>query len=231
MLTVSILNGKTYLKVSHTIFLLIFGMGFALIALSFNLQNNGVTQSPGTPISNNNILLERFIFRIIANGDTSYLTLPNEVIEKLSTDSIFARFISHIIGTGNLSNILGYQVADFSLGRQALLYYDPENSISGGPTSQFDLFGYLYFGQVGGLLFCIFIGMILGGINQLVRYQQKLEDKNPPHRIAFIATLWTRSVQIILEPAIGVAYILDCILIFASIFGLVGFVKNRNKLL
>jgi len=93
------------------------------------------------------------VFRIIGSGDTSYLILPNGVIEYIQTDNALTRFIAPIIGSGNLSNLLGYPVTDYTVGRQALLYFDPTNSIAGGPTSHFDLFGYVYFGVIGGFIF------------------------------------------------------------------------------
>ena len=201
---------------------------FAIIGLYINLVNNNMESSgdeqhiKGVPI-----VAEKFIHRILANGNQSYMSLPNDVIEQIKTDNILIRLLTPIIGTSQMSRIVGYPANDLGVGRQIILYYT-DMDVAGGPTSHFDLFSYVYFG-LGGIIFVIFLGYILGSINKLltISYQKSI------FYIALIATLWIRSMAVILEPAVGLAYIFDVIIIFFFLHIFVFMlskVQNRSNL-
>lgn len=192
------------------VILLSIATGFAILGLYINLMNNNIeTSSEGQYINGVPIVVEKFIHRILANGDQSYMSLPNDVIDKIKTDNIYIRLLTPIIGISQMSKIVGYPANDLSVGRQIILYYDDDMDVAGGPTSHFDLFSYVYFG-LGGIIFVIFLGYILGSINKLltISYQKSI------FYIALIATLWIRSLAIILAPDVGLAYIFDVIIIF-----------------
>ncbi len=195
------------------------GLVFSLVALNVNLKQNNVEDSPiGAGLTGSGLVVQAFAYRVIAIGDTSYLLLPNDVIDKIRTDSVLVRFIMPFIGVTTASKVFGYPVDDFSVGRQALLYYAPNNEVAGGPTSHFDLFGYVYFGPIGGLLFAAAVGVLLGSINRVIRIVRS-SPLLPPNcfRVALLATLWTRSVLIIIEPTVALAYIVDVLLFFSLV--------------
>ena len=137
------------------------------------------------------------------------MSLPNNVIEEIETDSIFIRVVSQIIGSSVMSKILGYDVTNYSVGRQILLYYDSKTEVAGGPTSHFDLFSYVYFGYFG-VLFVVFLAYILGTFQRLLKFA----NNKSIFYIALVSTLWIRAMAVILEPVMGLAYILDILIIF-----------------
>ena len=213
-LTLCIVSTQVRVKPLTLLVGIVAALSFAVIALSINLRNNQVEQSVESPLYGTNLILERFLFRIIASGDTSYLTLPNSAIEMLQTDSALVRFAAPLFGIGNMSNLMGYDVADLSVGRQALKYHDPNYDISGGPTSHIDLFAYVYFGTFGGGAFVVIIGWLLGSINRAVHVlKRRLGQSTNTLLTAWIATIWSRSVLMIIDPPVGFAYMIDCIII------------------
>jgi hypothetical protein len=182
---------------------------FAVSALYINLSKNGIDPlQKGKIIKNVPIVVENFVNRILSNGDQTYMSLPNNVIDKIKKDSVIIRFLTPIIGISHMSKIVGYRANDLTVGRQILLYYS-QVDVSTGPVSHFDLFAYVYFG-IGGVVFVIFIGWILGSLNKLLResYSKSIFYKS------LIIICWVRAGNIILEPPTGFAYLFDIIIIF-----------------
>ncbi|MEJ7826553.1 MAG: hypothetical protein WKF91_00095 [Segetibacter sp.] len=191
-------------------FILLTSTVFALFVLNLNLKNSE-SDSTGVFSDEGNIVSQRFLYRIIGNGESYYLSLPNEVIDQIQTDNLFVRFASQIIGISLLSKMMGYNVGDYSVGRALLLYYDPENDIAGGPTSRFDLFAYKYFG-IFAFVFIILIAFILSGIaNALKKAPQNV------FYISVLSALWFRALYTLIEPPAGIAYIFDTIILIFSI--------------
>lgn len=218
--TLSVIGARVRIRPMVAVAGLVAGLAFSLIALSINLKSNNVEEGIVEPrLSGVGLVVERLAVRILASGDTSYLLLPNDVIDKIERDNALTRFLVPFIGITTANQVLGYPVGDYSVGRQALLYYDSNNEIAGGPTSHFDLFGYVYFGPVGGFLFAAVVGAILGSINRAVRvYCQSAALVVPNHfRVALLATLWTRAVLLIIEPTVALAYIVEVLLFFAFV--------------
>jgi len=189
-------------------------MVFAVLGLMINLGKNNVSMSGGSQyVGGVPIIVERFVDRILANGNQSYMSLPNEVIERIQTDSVFVRFLAPIVGTTKLSSLLGYNVGDYSVGRQIILYYDPSLTVAGGPTSHFDLFAYKYFGTFGGVFFIAYIAFVIGMIYGELR--AALTDQYASvFYISLLTTLAIRSMSIIMEPTTGLAYVLDVFIVF-----------------
>lgn len=214
--TMAIATVKIKIKPIFALTSIIAGLAFSVLALSINLRGNNVEESPeATDLTGAGIVIERFVYRIIASGDSSYLLLPNAIINTIKTDSIFVRFASPIIGITASNKIFGYDVSDFSVGRQALLNYDPSNDVSGGPTSHFDLFAYVYFGPLGGWIFVVCLAILLGSVNRAIRVAKRTATKlTNKFQIAFLATLWTRAILVIVEPTVAIAYIVDVFVYF-----------------
>ena len=217
--TLTIMNIKVKIRPGVFVLCLLAGFAFSVLALNINLKLNNVEESPiETVLSGTGLVVQKFAYRIIASGDSSYLLLPNEVIDKIDKDNAVVRFIVPFIGVTTASKILGYPVDDFSVGRQALLYYNPGSEVAGGPTSHFDLFSYVYFGPIGGFLFVAGLGALLGSINRAIRIS-RLSGAHPRNnfRIALLATLWTRAVLLIIEPTVAFAYIVEVLIFFSTV--------------
>ncbi|MBC9030942.1 hypothetical protein IAG41_00910 [Sphingomonas sp. JC676] len=218
LMALSIASFKVKISSWQAVVAVAVGLAFSVVALNINLEKNNVSDQSIRPLAiSSDLLTARLAFRFVAFGDTSYLTLPNDVIDSLEKDSIFARFAAPVVGNGNLSGMLGYEVADYSVGRQALLHYAPGSEVGGGPTSHFDLFSYVYFGPVGGAFFVLLLGCLLGRINRAVHIAraEAIQDKNK-FLISLMATLWSRAVLVIIEPTVALAYILDILIIFTA---------------
>lgn len=211
--------GKPRIKVLKIFLTLSFVSMFALIGLSINLKNNEMDDNSAQFIAAP-LVIERLFFRIIGNGDKYYLSLPNNVIEDIESDSLIIRLLSPIVGSTRLSTTMGYNVSNFSVGKQILLAHDPEHDLAGGPTSHFDLFSYIYispkFYWLGSILFAFII---------IFFNKMKCLNIKSDYAIALIATLWLRSLPIIIEPPIGIAYLVDIFVIFFSINILVKLIK------
>lgn len=189
---------------------------FAVWVLSRNLEQAGVDDtSSGVYMQDTPILYERLALRVLANADKYYLSLPNGVIETLKTDSALTQLMAPLVSVTKMSEWVGHPVNDYTVGRQALLYWYPDYDVAGGPTSHFDLFAYKYFGLVPGLMFAAFLGLFLSAISSLSRFD------GGPFYAAICATLWLRSIPVLLEPATGLAYVLDVFILFfiVKLFG------------
>ncbi|WP_456400368.1 O-antigen polymerase [Persephonella sp.] len=183
---------------------------FAILVLYSQIHKNieNIDSIYGTDY----IVLERFIFRILSNGNQVYMLLPNNVIEKIEVNNPAITLLSPLIGSSYLSKFLGYNVNDFNVGRQAILYYQPDYEKAGGPTSHFDLFAYKYFGYAGAIFFTIFIAVFLNYLRYLTKYGYKKRFMSTA-----IALFWVRGLAILLEPSIGIAHVLDIVVLLFTI--------------
>lgn len=180
---------------------------FALIGLYINLVLNKYDV-------NFDLVIQEFIHRIVANGNQTYMGLPNNVIEKIETDNIFIRIGMQIFGSGFMSNIVGYDTNNLAVGRQFLIYHaGTDDVVAGGPTSHFDLFAYVYFGPFFSIVFIIFLSYLIGSIKATSNYC----NKKSIFYISLVTTIWIRGLSIILEPATGIAYITDIFILFIFI--------------
>lgn len=188
-------------------------IAFAIAALTINLAKNDVTENnTSRQFSELPFVIERLFLRVLGNGDKYYLGLPNDVIENIETDNIFVRFASPLVGSTRLSQMLGYDVGHLNVGKQILLHHNPDYLYAGGPTSHFDLFSYKYFGYQFGWIWIIFTSLLLASIASLSRH-----CCGNIYASALVATLWLRTLPILLEPPIGFAYLIDIIIVFSSI--------------
>ncbi|MEK2611958.1 hypothetical protein WLF18_22980 [Pseudomonas shirazensis] len=191
---------------------------FAVWVLGKNLEQSGIdSESSGAYMSDTPVLYERLALRILANGDKYYLSLPNGVIERLKTDSALIQFLSPLVSVTKMSELVGHPVNDYTVGRQSLLYWYPDYNTAGGPTSHFDLFSYKYLGLLPGILFVALIGFLLGSIVNVSRRKAQ-----GPFYAALCATLWLRAIAMLLEPTVGLAYVLDIFIMFfvIKVFGM-----------
>ncbi|WP_010224121.1 hypothetical protein [Pseudomonas donghuensis] len=190
---------------------------FALFVLAKNLDNSGVDASSGGGyMPEVPMLVERLVLRVLANGDKYYFALPNDVIEELETDGVFIQLLAPLVSVTKMSELVGHPVDNYTIGKQSLLYWYPNYDIAGGPTSHFDLFAYKYFGLIPGFIFSAFIGFLLASVSSLSRFEGGMFYS------AIAAALWVRSIPMLLEPAVGLAYMLDIFILFSIIkfFGL-----------
>jgi len=204
---------KPRFRLFHLLVISAAALFFALLVLMMNLRSNKVdTEAESMYMGDTPVVVERLALRVLANADKYYMGLPNDVVDQIETDSVVVRFIAPLVGVTRLSDILGYEVNNFNVGRQILLYFDPDYSVAGGPTSHFDLFAYKYFGVYLAFVWVIITAFLLASINSLGR-----NGLSGVFYSALVATLWLRTLPILLEPPVGLAYMLDIIFLFTVI--------------
>lgn len=188
-------------------------LSFALIALSINLDKTSIsTENTEQYFNFDSFILDRLALRILANADKYYFSLPNNVIDEIETDNLTTRLLSPLIGTTKLSAMLEYDVSEYDVGRQIILYHYPTLEAAGGPTSHFDLFVYKYFNPYFGWLWVSFMAFLLACIIKLAR-----SDKGNIFHASLVSVLWLRGLSILIEPAVGLAYIIDIFVVFIGI--------------
>lgn len=204
---------------------LLVALPFALLILIFNLESHGIDAfadgdlMPGVPM-----FLQRFFQRVLSNGDQVYLGLPYGVLEQLRTDAIFVRFASPLLGNSFMSGMLGYDVSQFNVGRQALLYHYPGFAMAGGPTDHFDLFAYKYFGPYFGYLWAIVSAIVLGFVSSLAPL-----CRGNIYRSAVVTTLWLTALSLLLAPPVGIARFLQAVLLFVLIDMFFSTIVGKNN--
>lgn len=212
IVAVALFSGKKpKFRIIRTLVLFFSALAFALLVLSINLKNNDIdTSDDAMFLGGGSVVLERLVFRILGNADKYYLGLPEDVVEKIDTDNILVRMASPVIGITNLSAMLGYNVGDYSVGRQILLHHNPEREVAGGPTSHFDLFFYKYLGLYFGCIGIFLMSYVIASIAALRSY-----SRNKIFLSSVSAALWLKCLPMLLEPTVGFAYLLDIVMVFA----------------
>jgi hypothetical protein len=222
VIAVAIHKFKGEIKISPflTTSIIALATGFALLVVSLNSKNDD--NLVGVYDDQTNVLVQKLVARILANGDTYYGSLPNQVYSKLETDPVWVRFLSPIIGVTQTSALVGYPVENYSVGRAILLYHDPSNDVSGGPVSHYDLFSYVYF-NVFGILFILFLSFIIAQIAFYLSISKNI------YFLSITSALWTRCLAMLLEPTVGLAYVLDTFILISVVKVIAFIVYNLPK--
>lgn len=202
---------------------------FSFYVMSYNMLSGGSDPlAPSDKISGAPALVERYLARIIANGDMYFLSLPEKIYEEIHIDSTLTRLAAALLGSQIVSSLVGYDVAQFEVGRLIWLYWSPDDEVMRGPTNHFDLTGYFYFGSVGGIALVIAISILLSQIYRLTRKCERCDN----YKAVFIAVLWCRSVPMLLHPTAGLTWFLDVIIVmilFKLLVLLINQIGDRSR--
>jgi len=203
-------------------FLATFLLAFVLFILSKTSVALGYVNSqylPGFPVT-----VELLVLRILANGDVYYLSLTNKILDLIKIDYPTLQMFANTFGNGFMSHLFNYDFANSDIGRQIWLYWYPNDPIMRGPANHFDLTGYIYFGYVGGAFFSGFVGFVIGKINGF----KKKYIHSPAVVVAITAALYCRSLAMILNPSVGIAYIIDIIALLVLMWFLASLCNAYN---
>lgn len=127
--------------------ILIAGICFVFLTIVIQASKNGDESSSITV----------FLFRLVSSGDTYYFSYPYRNIETLKGDHAFLALFGDIFGTlriiprNNLPVVLGLQLYR--------LFY--ESDVVVGPNARHNVFGYVYFGFYGSIVFSFILGLTL----------------------------------------------------------------------
>lgn len=216
------LSFSTIIKILLT-FVIVFS--FAILAISSSLEKNGIKStsqylSPETPVA-----IEKIFLRTLSNGDQSYLGLPYNVIDKIPEGNIAKNISSALLGKSLYNNIFGHEDNLYNVGQKILRYHFPSFDQAGGPVSHFDL--YFYHNMPIGLnfIFIIFIGLLLSSIINNTK-----ASNNNLFSSSIVSTLWMKGLVLLLEPAMGLVYIIDFLFVMFLIKTLVLILPKKVKI-
>ena len=208
-----------FLIVIVAILFLLFSLYF-ISKLSVMIGYTSSQYIPGAPVA-----IELLLLRILANGDAYYLSLTEHVIDKIIIDHPWLQLLSNTFGNSVMAKVFDIDFSNLDVGRQIWLYWYPNDPVMRGPTNHFDLAGYAYFGYIGGVVFSAVIGYVVGIINSW-----KLKcDNSSALIVAFISALYCRSLPIIYNPSVGIAYMIDIYAILFLSLVLITLFKGANK--
>lgn len=183
-------------------------LSFALLVLFFNFKMSNTEL-------NSDVITEAFLRltdRIMSNGDMYYLGLPNYVIEKIENNNVLIDFFAPVMSSHFISQLAGYDVYNYDIGKQILLYHYPNFDIAGGPVEHFDLFGYKHFGLIGGMFFSMLLGCVVVIIRNFV-----LLSKNNKLMTIVTCSFYFKLLAIILKPSVLLGYIMDFFVVYIII--------------
>ncbi len=193
-------------------------VAYVLFLISYNSAAIGYTKSNYMDAP---VVVEMLFMRIFANGDAYYFSLPNAVIDMLQVKNAFLQLFGYIVGNGIMQNMLGYDYSANDVGRMIWKVWYPGDDVARGPTSHFDLAGYVYFGFVGGLFMTAFFGWILGRVCKA----KNIRLRSDIFYSSFIASFYCRALAIMLSPPIGLAYMFDSIVFLIALMILSSFIS------
>jgi hypothetical protein len=145
--------------------------GLFFVFLTIVVQSQSAAEGPGS--------LEVFLFRLVASGDTYYFAYPNGNIEHLNGTKPFLALFGDIFSTlrivprENQPQVLGYQLFN--------LFYDAD--VTAGPNPRHNVFGYVYFGFYGSIIYSYLLGLLLSFVRNKLFFTFR---KNALLQIAFI---------------------------------------------
>ncbi|WP_336817796.1 O-antigen polymerase [Cedecea sp. MMO-103] len=194
------------------LFLLIFTplVGYALFLISYNSVAIGYNKANYIDAP---VVVEMLFMRVFANGDAYYFSLPNAVVDTLQVKNSLLQLFGYIAGNGAMQNIMGYDYSANDVGRMIWKVWYPWDDVARGPTSHFDLAGYVYFGMTGGLFMTALFGWVLGRVCKA----KNNRTRNGIFFASFLGAFYCRSLVILLSPPIGLAYMFDSIIFLIAL--------------
>jgi hypothetical protein len=198
-------------------YLLAFGMVF--VFLTILIQSNDESAPGGS--------MAVFLYRLVASGDVYYFSYPDGAIETIDGSkgflALFGDILSivRIVPRSEQPGILGLQLFQ--------IYYDAD--LITGPNARHNVFGYVYYGFYGSILFSFLIGAVLSFVRNKLFFALR---GNVLGQIAFMF-LYLNLTFIETDPPVAVAGLSNAILIFPlfvilALILYVPFYKMQNQL-
>ncbi|MDB5137170.1 MAG: hypothetical protein JWP37_3773 [Mucilaginibacter sp.] len=146
--------------------LLIVGIGFAFLTIL--VQKTDTQNSLGV-----------FLFRLVASGDTYFFAYANNNIEHVNGSQPFLALFGDMFST---LRIIPRDRQPVILGVQLFRMFS-DLDITAGPNARHNVFGYVYFGFYGSIVFSYLIGLILSLVRNVLFFELR---KNILGQIIFV---------------------------------------------
>lgn len=178
-------------------YILLVGFLFVFITIFVQLQNNSAPEDSSVNI---------FLYRLVASGDTYYFSYPDGVIETINGSKGFLALfgdifsVLRIVPRENQPAVLGVQLFQY--------YYDAD--LIAGPNARQNVFGYVYYGFYGSILFSFAIGYVLSLLRNRLFFNLK---QNVLGQILFMY-LYLNMTFVETDPPVAISGIENALLIF-----------------
>ena len=153
-----------------------------------------------------------FMFRLISSGDIYYFSYANGLIERVSGAKPFLALFGEvfsalrIIPRDQQPKVLGYQFYQMFFNSDTIA----------GPNSRHNVFGYVYFGFYGSIVFSYLIGLLLSVVRNKLFYVLK---KNIVGQVVFLL-LYLNLVSLETDPPMAFSAVESILTIFPFILGI-----------
>lgn len=150
----------------------IFVIGLIFVFAVIFVQAGAGVNDGDTPIS-------IFLFRLVSSGDTYYFSYPGGIIERFDGSSPFMALFGgifvalRIFPSESMPDSVGYTMFKW--------FYTSDATI--GPNARHNVFGYVYFGFIGSILFSFIIGFIISYVRNKLFFKLK---KNVLGQLLFV---------------------------------------------
>ncbi|HLX55072.1 MAG TPA: hypothetical protein VKR58_14095 [Aquella sp.] len=150
-----------------------------------------------------------FLFRLVSSGDIYYFSYPGHNIEQIKGTSPFLALFGDIFST---LRIIPREKQPTILGVQLYrTFFDSD--ITAGPNARHNVFGYVYFGFSGSIIFSYLIGLILSFVRNKLFFTLK---KNIVGQLIFML-LYINLVSLETDPPMAFSNVENLVLIFPII--------------
>ena len=187
--------------------IMILGAGLCFVFFTIFVQptENGIT-------SNN---LQFFAFRLVSSGDAYFFAYPNHNIEKISGSQPFLALFGDIFSTVRL---IPREQQPQILGLQLFRMFSNLDIIT-GPNARHNVFGYVYFGFFGSIIFSYLIGFLLSLVRNRLYFNLR---RNTFTQLLFVL-LYINLAGIETDPPQAVSNIENVMLILPAVIVITGF--------
>lgn len=158
---------------------------------------------------------EKLFFRIVSSGDVYYMAYCNDIIEQLSKADWWVAL------TGDLFRTLRLIPEEKALPGMGFELFNIVNGVTdalGGPNPRHNVFGYVHFGLIGGAVYSLGCGMLLGYLRTKIFVQ--IHTTHYRRMILFI--LYLACIKLETDPPAFLSLFNDMLLLLTFTF----FVEN-----
>jgi hypothetical protein len=150
--------------------------------------------------------ISSFFLRFINSGDVYWYAYPNGCIEQLSKEHPWRALFTDFLG---LTRIIPWKELPTAIGIDLYKMHHSIDTI-GGPNARHNVFGYIYFGYYGSMIFSFIIGFIIGRVRKIFL---NINNKSLPV-ILFISYLYVSIYSFEADPMYALSLINSLLIVF-----------------
>lgn len=205
----AVIKGKdysTYLKLLKNNIKRILILSIILVSLIIIVQTNSQVENIEDRVNPFLALVIRFVH----SGDVYWYAYPNNVYLRIPSNNGFAALFTDILG---FTRLINWEVLPKAIGIILKDIHHPSD-VPSGPNARHNVFGLIYFGFYGSVLFSFGIGLILGFVRNKLPYLVKDNILG-----GFIFTyLFIKISAIDTDPMMTFTYVTNLLFIFPFLY-------------